>query len=172
MTATSPSSSAGVARCGLARSTPSSRLFEDRRPRLRDHRERMVCAGDGLIDPRGKPIGSDFVTFWPRPPLRSAGLLRLCSIVLCSSAGPGEGDLCGAPTSGRKNSSASYGWSSAFPRTIHCGRSEGLSTQCWKVCRALSRSSMRATAVSRSRRSGCCGHCCCKPSTRFARNAS
>lgn len=45
----------------------------------------------------------------------------LCSIVVCSSVAPGEADLCGASTSGRTNSSALCGWSSAFPRTVHCG---------------------------------------------------
>ncbi len=197
-----------------------------------------VCAGDVLNDPRAKPFGSDFVTFWaasslafcgtPAAGLRSGaapGRRAACSrslgysrlrlvlpayfpadrhaagsralwLVLGDPARADRRGICGCPAppacrargtvqhcgvqfgcarrggfmrgvDERSDELFSLVWlEQRIPADRTLRASEGLSTQCWSVCRALSRSSMRATAVPRSRRSGCCGHCRCKPATR------
>ena len=59
-------------------------------------------------------------------------------------------------------------WRRGSRRTIRCGRSGSLLMRRCRSCRGRSIDSMRAKDGRRSRRSGCCEHCCCRRCTRCA----
>jgi len=75
-------------------------------------------------------------------------------------------------TSGRESYSRTLILRSGFDGITRCGRSGRWRTRPWGSFRRSSRHSMRERVGHRLRRRCCCGRCCCRPSTRFARSVS